>query len=59
MEEVRFMHPVGGGGDSLIEEHRQHHLVGLRGEVGEEEDLVGCLSPCRLATGGCKNRGHH
>lgn len=26
--------------DSLLEEHREHHLVGLFGKIGEEEDLV-------------------
>ncbi len=25
----------------LVEEHTEHHLVGLRRQVGEEEDLVG------------------
>jgi len=27
----------------LVEEHGQHHLVGLLGQVGQEEDLVGRL----------------
>lgn len=26
--------------DSLVEEHGQHHLVGLLGEVGQEQDVV-------------------
>lgn len=26
---------------SLVEEHGEHQLVGLLGEVGEEEDVVG------------------
>ena len=25
----------------LVEEHAEHHLVGLGGQVGQEEDLVG------------------
>ena len=29
--------------DLLLEEHGEHHLIGLLGETGEEEDLVGCL----------------
>ena len=29
--------------DLLLEEHGEHHLIGLLGETSEEEDLVGCL----------------
>ena len=33
----------GAEGDSLLEEHGEHHLVSLLGEACEEEDLVRCL----------------
>lgn len=38
-------------GHLLLEEHGEHHLVGLLREVGEEQDLVGELLPSRLSTG--------
>ena len=33
----------GGEGDSLLEEHGEHHLISLLGEACEEEDLVRCI----------------
>jgi len=35
----------------LVEQHRQHHLVGLFGQVGQEEDLV-WRGVHHVATGG-------
>jgi hypothetical protein len=36
----------------LVEQHAQHHLVGLVGKVGEEENLVGWLFGVRRLNGG-------
>ena len=39
----RWYDKGGGKGDSLLEEHGEHHLISLLGKACEEEDLVRCL----------------